>query len=124
MSCPKCEAAMEKVTHDSIEVDRCSECKGIWFDMLEAEHLKDMQGSEAIDTGDPELARKYNEIKHVKCPVCHGEMIGMVDMKQPHIWYESCPVCFGLFFDAGEFKDFREETVLDFFRDLFAKKRM
>ncbi len=81
MNCPKCEAAMEKVTHDLIEVDRCSQCKGIWFGMLEAEHLKDMKGSDAIDTGNPAVAKIYNEMKHVKCPVCHGEMIGMVDAR-------------------------------------------
>ncbi len=124
MNCPKCDAPTEKVTHGSIEVDRCSECKGIWFNMLEAEHLKDMEGSEAIDAGDPKLGKKYKEMKHVKCPVCHDEMIGMVNAQQPHIWYESCPVCYGIFFDAGEFKDYKEETVLDYFRDLFAKERM
>ena len=123
MNCPKCEAAMEKVAYGSIEVDRCTQCEGIWFDMLEAEHLKDMAGSEAIDIGDPALAKKFNEMEHVKCPVCQAEMIGMVDAQQPHIWYEGCPVCYGLFFDAGEFKDFKEETVLDFVRDMFAKER-
>ncbi len=124
MNCPKCEGSMEKVTFSSIEVDRCTGCKGIWFDMLEAEHLKDMKGSEAIDTGDPKLAEKFNEIKHVKCPLCQVDMIGMVDVQQPHIWYEGCPQCYGLFFDAGEFTDYKEETVLDFFRDLLSKKRM
>ncbi len=123
MDCPKCEGSMEEVTCGEIKVDRCSQCKGIWFDMLEAEHLKDMEGSEAIDTGDPELSGKYNEMKHVKCPVCHGEMVGMVDAQQPHIWYESCPVCYGIFFDAGEFQDYKEETLIDHFRDLFSKER-
>ncbi len=34
----------------------------------------------------------------------------MVVAGQPHIAYESCGFCHGVFFDAGEFKDFREET--------------
>ena len=123
MNCPKCDAGMEKVTHGAIEVDRCTECGGIWFDMLEAEHLKDAGGSEVIDVGDSEVGKQYSAMKHVKCPVCHGEMIGMVDVRQPHIWYEGCTVCYGLFFDAGEFTDYKEETILDFFRDLFAKER-
>ena len=123
MNCPKCNAPTEKVIHGSIEVDRCCECKGIWFDMLEAEHLKDIEGSDVIDTGDPKLAKKNNEMKHVKCPVCHGEMVGMVNPQQPHVWFESCPVCYGIFFDAGEFIDYKEETIMDFFRDLFAKER-
>jgi Zn-finger nucleic acid-binding protein len=50
-------------------------------------------------------------------------MVKMVDHKQPHIWYETCHSCFGVFFDAGEFRDFKEETLADYFKDLFAKER-
>jgi Zn-finger nucleic acid-binding protein len=35
----------------------------------------------------------------------------MVDKAQPSLWFESCPLCFGVFFDAGEFSDFREESL-------------
>ncbi len=50
-------------------------------------------------------------------------MIQMVGVGRPHIGYEACTVCYGMFFDAGEFKDYKEETVLDFFRDLWAKEK-
>ena len=50
-------------------------------------------------------------------------MIKMVDQRQPHIWYKSCSLCYGVFFDAGEFRDYKEETVLDFFKDLLAGER-
>lgn len=123
MICPKCNNPMEKVEYESIEVDRCQNCKGIWFDMLEHEHLKEIEGSESIDIGDPHVPKEFNEMKRVECPVCHTPMIGMVDRRQPHIWYESCATCYGVFFDAGEFKDFKEKTVMDFFKDLFAKER-
>jgi len=53
MQCPKCQATMEKVTVDEIEVDRCQSCEGMWFDLREHEHLKQRAASEAIDTGDP-----------------------------------------------------------------------
>jgi Zn-finger nucleic acid-binding protein len=114
---------METVAHQGIEVDRCTGCKGIWFDMLEAEHLKEIEGSETIDVGDPKVGRELNKTDQIQCPECHEPMLRMVDNRQPHIWYESCPVCYGLFFDAGEFTDFKEETILDFFRDLFARER-
>ena len=123
MKCPKCGAEMQKVTHQAIEVDRCTNCKGIWFDMLEHEHLKAAEGSEAIDTGDAKVGKEYDKVADIDCPVCKTRMIRMVDLNQPHIWYEGCTVCYGLFFDAGEFRDYKEETVLDFFRDLFAKER-
>jgi len=123
MDCPKCQAEMLKVHHEGIEVDRCSQCGGIWFDLLEHEHLREMKGSEVIDSGDPKVGESMNEVAKIDCPVCKTQLIRMVDRRQPHIWYESCTVCHGLYFDAGEFKDYKSETVLDFFRDLFAKER-
>ena len=123
MNCPKCSAAMEKVQYESIEVDRCTDCKGIWFDMLEQEHLKAIEGSEEIDIGDPEVGKQTNIVDQITCPVCKSRMIRMVDGRQPHIWFESCTVCYGVFFDAGEFRDYKQESILDFFRDLFSQAR-
>ncbi len=122
-TCPKCEAAMDKVEHRSIVVDRCRRCKGLWFDNLEHEKLKLLAGSEAIDVGDPEVGKRYNAVDRIDCPVCHEPMVRMVDARQRHIWYESCPVCSGVFFDAGEFVDFKHENVLDRLRDLVAGRR-
>ena len=123
MECPKCNSDMETVSYEQIEVDRCTNCKGLWFDMLEHEKLKAIENSESIDIGDEKVGKEYNKIRKCDCPVCHNQMIGMVDHDQPHIRYEVCTVCFGVFFDAGEFKDYKEETVLDFFKDLFNKVR-
>ena len=120
MKCPKCSHPMEKVTYENIEVDRCSSCGGIWFDMLEAEHLKSLEGSETIDVGDPEKGELYDEMVKIDCPVCHTRMIPMGDSGQSDIRFESCKVCYGVFFDAGEFKDFKRKTVLDFLGDLMA----
>jgi uncharacterized protein len=123
MDCPKCGSRMQKVHYESIEVDRCTKCGGIWFDEYEERGLKKVRGSEQIDTGDPETGMRYNEIARIDCPVCGVQMTAIVDPKQSHIWYESCPVCYGVFFDAGEFTDYKEETILDFFRSLRAPER-
>ena len=123
MNCPKCSAAMEKVQYQSIEVDRCTDCRGIWFDMLEQEHLKALEGSEEIDIGDPKVGKESNIVDQIDCPVCDARMIRMVDGRQPHLWFESCTVCYGVFFDAGEFRDYKQENILDFFKDLFSQER-
>lgn len=123
MKCPKCGDELKVVKYAAIKVDRCVGCNGIWFDMLEHEHLKMIEGSESIDIGDAAVGRKYRDMDRVDCPVCHTRMIPMVDRDQPHIWYEACTVCYGVFFDAGEFSDYKEKSVLDFFRDLFARER-
>jgi Zn-finger nucleic acid-binding protein len=109
---------MEKVRHRDIEVDRCTNCYGLWFDMLELEDLKAMKDSEHLDIGDSSVGRLYDAMKRVSCPSCSSRMIKMVDTTQPHLTYEACTVCYGVFFDAGELRDYKEETVLDFFKDL------
>ena len=107
-----------QVKFQNIEVDRCSNCKGLWFDMLEREHLDALKGSESVDVGPPHKEAR-DEVVRINCPVCHTQMIRMVDLKNPSIWYESCGVCYGLFYDAGEFREHKEHHVLGFFRDLF-----
>ena len=123
MDCPKCQSPMEAVAYELFEVNRCKNCKGLWFDLREQEHLRALAGSESLDVGAPEDGAAYNEIGSIECPICHTSMIRMVDIQQPHIWYESCPTCYGVFFDAGEFRDYKERTILDFFKDLTAKER-
>ena len=123
MNCPKCASPMEKVSYDAFEVDRCSTCGGIWFDMREMERMKDMRGSEAVDTGDAHAGQQQNQVGKINCPVDHAQMVRMVDARQPHIWYEKCPVCYGVYLDAGEFRDYKSFTLVDLIRDLRAPER-
>lgn len=123
IQCPKCQGSLEAVVFADIEVDRCTECKGIWFDSMEAQKLKKIKGSEIIDTGEPETGRKLDEVVDINCPKCKTKMTKMVDLKQHHIWYEKCPVCYGIWFDAGEFKDYKEEGIMDIFKDIFSPER-
>lgn len=116
MECPKCGAHLEVVRFEEIEVDRCVRCGGLWFDMLEDADLKRLAGSEAIDSGPAWMASMHDAQGKVYCPVDGALMIRMVDAAQPHIWVESCPVCHGKFFDAGEFTDFKERTLAEVLR--------
>lgn len=122
MHCPKCQANMEKVATPKGVVDRCIKCKGLWFDLLEHEDLKSY--SSVVDTGGAESGAQSNKIDRIKCPVCpNSALIRMVDPAQPHIWFESCPTCYGRYFDAGEFSDLAEHTVSDFIKRLSLKAR-
>ena len=124
MNCPKCNAVMEKVTSEGVEVDRCTRCQGIWFDFREQQQLKNVKGAAAsIDVGDPAAGRKMNEVGKINCSRDGVLLTRMVDLKQPHIWYEACPHCYGVFFDAGEFKDYSQKTLVESVRDLFVKER-
>lgn len=123
LECPKCKGSLEQVVYAGIEIDRCTNCRGIWFDSLEAEQLKKVQGSEKIDIGDSQTGSEFNKIEDINCPKCHTKMTKMVELNQTHIWYEKCPVCYGIWFDAGEFKDFKEEGVMDIFKGIFSMER-
>ena len=123
MNCPKCSSVMEQVEYAGSVVDRCTSCHGLWFDLLEHQDLKLVNGSEAIDIGDVERGKRFNEVRDVNCPKCQAKMVKMVDAGQPHIWYESCSLCHGVFFDAGEFSDFKKENIGDFFKWFKAKAR-
>jgi uncharacterized protein len=121
MICPKCLSSMEAITFEDIEVDRCTNCRGIWFDLREEERLKALPGSEAIDIGSAEVGQGYDEVRDIDCPRCRTPMIQMVDASQTHLRYEACKVCHGVFFDAGEFTDFKEESFQDFLRYWFGR---
>ena len=123
MKCPKCTSTMEQVVYEGIEVDRCTSCKGRWFDLGEDEALRTTQAAANIDTGDAREGERLSEIDRYPCPRCSGAMVRMVDPGQSHIWYEKCSSCSGSFFDAGEFRDLSENTISDFFKDLFTPER-
>ena len=123
MNCSKCGGVFEEIEYSGIKCNRCDSCRGILFSMLGHEHLKKIEGSESIDIGDAQVGKQYNSLHRIACPQCATRMIPMVDREQPHIWYEACTSCYSVYFDAGEFTDFKEKTVLDFFLDLFAGER-
>lgn len=122
MNCPKCNKEMKTNKYKDVEYEQCVNCGGLWFDALEAEELVEIKGAAGIDNGDPKLGAKYSKTYEVKCPKCGAAMLPVHDVEQPHIKLESCPACHGTFFDAGEFKDFCEETFMDRVKDWFTKK--
>jgi uncharacterized protein len=122
MLCPKCNASMEKVpTHEGV-ADRCTQCKGLWFDMLEYEDLRPF--AKIIDTGDAETGARYDAIDMIDCPLCpNSRLIRMVDARHPHVRFEICPTCFGRFYDAGEFREASGLSLGELLRRLFAGAR-
>ncbi len=123
MQCPKCHTDMKKIDYEGVEVDRCFNCYSIWFDFQEHQQLKDKKGATQIDSGDLATGQRTNLIRKIYCPRDGALMTPMVDLKQPHLWYEACPYCYGVFFDAGEFKDYSQKTLLESIRDLFPQER-
>ncbi len=111
MLCPKCEHELEVINFDDIEIDRCTNCFGIWFDHLEQEDLKKLEGADSIDIGDEFVGAKYDNIREVDCPKCTVPLHRVLHEGDFEITFERCPQCRGSFFDAGEFRDYMDEEI-------------
>jgi len=121
IQCPKCSAPMRTMHVEETAIDRCTSCEGLWFDALEDSDLRAKESIDLLDPPGASPAPGRNEQRRVDCPRCHSPMIRMLDRRTRSIWYESCPVCFGKFFDAGEFRAIQPRTLKDVFRQWFGR---
>ncbi|MEX0618589.1 MAG: zf-TFIIB domain-containing protein [Pseudohongiellaceae bacterium] len=123
MDCPKCNSKMKEIKvetlHGPVVVDQCGSCKGLWFDIGEAEQLKKDWMADFLDSGDPDIGKTYNAVRDIDCPRCQKPMKKINDAKQKHLEIEACQE-HGMFMDAGEFTDYKHETLLDIFRGLIS----
>ena len=115
MDCPKCTGLLERKTFgDHIALHRCNSCFGLWCKPEALSRLKSEWMSEAVvDVGSPQVGQKLNRLDNISCPEGHGPMVRQADDEQRHVWFEECPVCKGVFLDAGEFTDLKFRTLLD-----------
>ncbi len=100
MNCPKCNASLEKYDYKGIDVDRCPECSGMWFDYDELDQLEDkefadddLKGSLIFSTQDTDL----------KCPYC-GKPLHKFQYRLYNLHLEYCNDRHGFWLDAGEEK--------------------
>ena len=119
MKCPKCVSPMIKIRFEGIEVDRCTDCQGLWFDEFKKDELLKVKRSEQIDVGDAKVGRTFDRVNCIFCPRCEARMVRLTDLDQPHIHFEHCTVCGGAFLDAGEFRDLKRHNHVDCIKDLF-----
>jgi len=123
ITCPKCAGTMAPVTFETVEVDRCAACGGIFFDVTELAALRRHREAAALDVGDAETGRTHDAAGVIRCPRDAQPMTRMVDLEQPHVWLEQCPHCGGTFLDAGELRDLTERTLREWlFRTVRERK--
>ena len=67
MTCPRCDGTLELETYKGIEVDRCSECKGLWLDYDELDQLEDTEMEDDRLKGTMMYAIRASDIS---CPRC------------------------------------------------------
>lgn len=122
MKCIKCkEGNMEPVVIDSIEVDKCNTCTGIWFDLGELDAIlskKDVtQLKNTINNN-----KGHDELK-VPCPKCGGDgnMIRVTSLKDETVHIDTCSVCYGQWLDGGELEKLKsaDKSFFDKLRRIF-----
>ena len=121
LRCPKCGGSMRYVSTADGSAWRCEGCAGLWIDAAGHDYLKAV--AKTIDTGDATAGADADAHDRITCPVCNCTLLRMVDPHQAHIRFESCPICYGRYYDAGEFTDLSRNTLADVFRHLFASER-
>jgi hypothetical protein len=77
--------------------------------------LHELAGSLLLRTCD---SARWKAEHPLNCPKSNEAMEKVVFES---VEVDRCTGCFGIWFDAGEFKDFKKRTLLGFLKDLFAK---
>ncbi|NQT31645.1 MAG: zf-TFIIB domain-containing protein [Deltaproteobacteria bacterium] len=105
MICPTCKSDMIVVEHNKIELDYCTNCRGVWFDSGELELLLESAGLEGLEPLLANLAgstEARSAEKKRKCPICLKKMKKIVAGQEPAIILDICRQGDGLWFDGGE----------------------
>lgn len=123
MNCPKCLEPMAQLSVGGVQVDRCPQCGGLYFDATELGRLLTVRGAESIDAGALTWGHEPGEGPALYCPRCveHGHrarMITLADADEVDARFDRCPACGGSFFDAGRFQALKHHAIGDFLHDL------
>jgi Zn-finger nucleic acid-binding protein len=112
MKCPHCEAELAAARRDSVEMEVCAACQGMWLTDQELEQLED----EAFDLGKKGTLVFDPEPSSHKCPECQ-HLLQTFHYRDYDLVLEFCGEGHGYWLDAGQDKRVlelmgREESAL------------
>ena len=116
MYCPKCRSKMKEEKSQKYSAMVCTRCQGIWISYDPDNMAEKIEDISHLDTGNPSYGSVYNSIKSIWCPEdqCNGVMEDLShDHELARVEYEVCGCCKGLYFDAGELKQFADKDLID-----------
>lgn len=103
MKCPACKETLVILELHEIEVDYCTNCKGIWLDSGELGLMLDDETEKAKLIQSLEIVYDSNE-KKLKCPICKDKM-EKVKHKDVDTVTDKCIHNHGIWFDKGELEE-------------------
>ena len=97
LTCPGCGHAMRVEVLSKVEVDRCTRCGGMWFDVGEV--------SQAALCGVPPIGLRGPSTR--TCPLCRQALtLGTID----RVEVDHCRTCQGTYLDADELGRLRAQA--------------
>jgi len=124
MNCPSCKHSMVILELNQVEIDYCTNCKGIWLDRGELDLI--------FSTADKkEIAKSFStktesdEVKK-RCPICKKKM-DKVEFENTGIILDRCSNNHGLWFDSGELKSLlksaeeKNNKMIDIIKEIFGE---
>ena len=104
MQCPQCHTDLIPRTIETVAVDECRRCEGIWFDKDELRKVKDKTDPD-LNWMDFEIWKKTDAFKvsggQTQCPRCVVPM-HVLDYDDTGVEIEFCSRCSGVWLDKGK----------------------
>lgn len=101
IECPKCVKPLTPRTLETVPVDQCAKCHGIWFDEKELQAVltrsHDLRGGLRTGQTNPGLNQKPGV-----CPRDRKAMLRAFSAAAEKVVLDMCPECHGLWLDGGE----------------------
>ncbi len=108
MRCPKCYGELSQMHYESVQVDFCKCCKGVWFNSDELNHvIDDLATREETENAaielEKEIVGKYDiEDAGCSCPQCGEAMKQFNYAYDSNIILDKCEFCDGIWTDQSE----------------------
>jgi Zn-finger nucleic acid-binding protein len=127
MECPACKNPMIVLELDCVEIDHCTQCRGIWLDNGELEQL--FEDKKQADV----LMKSFKTRIGVKenlhpCPICGKNMEKAAASSS--IIIDRCVKHHGLWFDSNELKTIlansffgQEHKIMQLLSEMFSKRK-
>jgi len=101
VNCPACKKPLVVLEYESVEVDYCFACEGVWLDAGELRLLfGDARRCDAFMNGG--TPHGLSPEKPRRCPICRKKMARAVTRGNHPVTYDLCARGDGLWFDKGE----------------------
>ncbi len=125
MLCPACTNLLTEKTVSGVTLDTCENgCGGIWFDQFEFRKFDEAKEPDAETLLSLKIRPgiTVSDARH-DCPKCQGiKMMRHFSSTQKKVTMDECPNCAGVWLDAGELTQIRNEFSSNQDREAAAEK--